>query len=60
LLQDQAGNLYGTTQFGGDTNCSPSYGCGAAFKLDRTGRKETVLYKFRGAPDGETPGGGLW
>ena len=30
---DAAGNLYGTTQFGGDSNCVPPYGCGTVFKL---------------------------
>src|SRR2546429_406007 len=37
LLLDQAGNLYGTTLFGG------SYGGGTVFKLD-TANNESVLY----------------
>jgi uncharacterized repeat protein (TIGR03803 family) len=55
LLRDTAGELYGTTVLGGDTNCY-EYGCGTAFKLDKTG-KETVLHKFSGTPDGEWPEG---
>jgi len=53
LLRDAAGNLYGTTTLGGDTNCY-QYGCGTVFKLDKTG-KETVLHRFHGSPDGEDP-----
>jgi uncharacterized repeat protein (TIGR03803 family) len=57
LLLDSAGNLYGTTQLGGDLNCSTGggYGCGTVFKVDPTG-KETVLYNFTGARgDGAEP-----
>src|ERR1700686_2591622 len=43
LIQDAAGNLYGTTYFGG------AYGYGTVFKVDNTGQ-ETVLYAF--CPDG--------
>ena len=52
LVRDTAGNLYGTTQYGG-----PS-GSGTVFKLDTTG-KETVLYSFTGTPDGANPVAGL-
>src|SRR5580704_18314002 len=52
LLRDAAGDLYGTTIEGGDLSCKElSLGCGTVFKLDKTGR-ETVLYKFKGKPDG--------
>lgn len=54
LLRDAAGNLYGTTDFGGGTACNNSLGCGTAFKLDGSG-KESVLHKFKGQPDGDTP-----
>jgi uncharacterized repeat protein (TIGR03803 family) len=55
LLRDKAGNLYGTTYLGGDTQCpEDQYGCGTVFKLDDTG-KETVLHKFTGTPDGWFP-----
>jgi uncharacterized repeat protein (TIGR03803 family) len=53
LMRDKAGNLYGTTVAGGDTTCN-LYGCGTVYKLDKTG-KETVLHKFHGSPDGESP-----
>jgi uncharacterized repeat protein (TIGR03803 family) len=54
LRRDAAGNLYGTTEFGGGTNCNNSLGCGTVFKLNAMG-KETVLYKFTGQPDGNIP-----
>jgi uncharacterized repeat protein (TIGR03803 family) len=53
-LFDSAGNLYGTTAFGGDGFCQ----CGLVFKLDNTGN-ETVLYRFKGWPDGGGPVGNL-
>src|SRR5262249_52010411 len=46
LTQDAAGNLYGTTYFGG------TYNFGTVFKIDRTG-KETTLHTFAGGADGE-------
>jgi uncharacterized repeat protein (TIGR03803 family) len=55
MLRDTAGNLFGTTEEGGDTNCNSPYGCGTVFKLnDKTG-KETMLHKFTGPPDGLLP-----
>jgi uncharacterized repeat protein (TIGR03803 family) len=51
LIRDSAGNLYGTTQFGG-------LGYGTAFKLTSTGI-ETTLYSFMGTPDGLGPLAGL-
>jgi uncharacterized repeat protein (TIGR03803 family) len=54
LRRDAAGNLYGTTAFGGGTTCNNSLGCGTVFKLNAMG-KETVLYKFTGQPDGNIP-----
>jgi len=58
LIRDSAGNLYGTTFYGGTAgNCSSS-GCGTVFKLDPTG-KETVLYSFQGGTDGSNPNAGL-
>jgi uncharacterized repeat protein (TIGR03803 family) len=50
LVVDAAGNLFGTTSEGG-AGCS----CGTVFKLTAgsNGRwKETVAYRFQGAPDG--------
>jgi uncharacterized repeat protein (TIGR03803 family) len=58
LLRDAAGNLYGTTVYGGENGSScgaVNVGCGVAFKLDKTG-KETVLHRFSGGTsDGEFP-----
>src|SRR3989442_10662148 len=49
LIMDQAGNLYGTTAWGG------AFGGGTVFKLDPA-RNETVLYSFKGPPsDGLQP-----
>jgi uncharacterized repeat protein (TIGR03803 family) len=55
LIFDASGNLYGTTNFGGSTNCSQ--GCGTAFKLSPTSGvwTETVLYAFTGSADGRAP-----
>jgi len=55
LLRDASGDLFGTTLEGGDTSCNAPYGCGTVFKLDKTGKKETVLHKFAGDPDGDFP-----
>ncbi len=46
------GALYGTTNDGG-TGCY-GYGCGTIFKATTSG-KETVLYSFKGPPDGAYP-----
>lgn len=46
------GELYGTTRFGGDLNCT----CGVIFKVTKGGR-ETVLYRFTGGADGAQPQG---
>lgn len=53
LIKDKAGNFYGTTYFGGSTNCYP-LGCGVVFKL-APGGTETVLYAFQGGTDGAGP-----
>jgi uncharacterized repeat protein (TIGR03803 family) len=54
LIHDSAGNLYGTTPFGGSIGgACGSLGCGVVFKLDTT-NTETVLHKFTG-PDGLLP-----
>jgi uncharacterized repeat protein (TIGR03803 family) len=52
LIMDKAGNLYGTTEFGG----GPIIGAisGTVFKLDTAGN-ETVLYSFKDTPDGQFP-----
>jgi len=61
VIRDAEGNIYGTTQFGGDPKCQPDYkaeGCGVVFKLDAMG-KETVLHAFTGKRDGGVPVAGV-
>jgi len=55
LTGDDAGNLYGTTVFGGNQTCVLGFdaGCGVVFKVSRSGT-ETVLHRFTGT-DGEIP-----
>ena len=52
LVLDGAGNVYGTTQFGG------THGSGTVFKVDTSGN-ETVLHSFTGGSDGANPRAGL-
>jgi uncharacterized repeat protein (TIGR03803 family) len=52
VIQDSAGNSYGTTNGGGAS------GAGVVFKVDKAGN-ETVLYAFTGGADGGFPVGGL-
>jgi uncharacterized repeat protein (TIGR03803 family) len=61
LIFDGAGNLYGTTVYGGTTGCTSGYGCGVVFKLSpgKSGWKESVLFSFTGAADGAYPMGSL-
>jgi uncharacterized repeat protein (TIGR03803 family) len=54
LLQDKAGNLFGTTSDGGGTDCDDGFGCGTVFKLAPDGT-ETVLHAFAGGSDGTLP-----
>lgn len=68
LIQDAAGNLYGTASGGGLGPCFTIFNepptpptkvfCGIVFAIDATGN-ETVLYKFSGQPDGAVPLSGL-
>jgi uncharacterized repeat protein (TIGR03803 family) len=63
LLRDAAGNLFGTTNFGGNVNnfndCGP-LGCGTVFKITSSG-VESVLYNFTGVTNSDEglPTGGL-
>jgi uncharacterized repeat protein (TIGR03803 family) len=52
LVQDGAGNLYGTTAGGG------AFHQGIVFRVDTSGN-ETVLYDFTGGTDGGDPHSGL-
>jgi uncharacterized repeat protein (TIGR03803 family) len=52
VVRDPAGNLYGTTLFGGTGNA------GTVYKLDAAGN-ETVLHDFSGGDDGGYPYGGV-
>jgi hypothetical protein len=56
LVFDGAGNLYGTTQYGGDLSCGFD-GCGVVFELSPSSGgtwNETVIHTFEGS-DGEVP-----
>jgi uncharacterized repeat protein (TIGR03803 family) len=58
LIMDKAGNIFGTTAYGGDANCKmDGPGCGVVFKLDPSGT-ETVLHTFTGSDGAWPPGGG--
>ena len=50
MIRDAAGNLYGTTLFGGPANV------GVVYKLDPSG-VETVLHSFLGGRSGSSPDG---
>jgi uncharacterized repeat protein (TIGR03803 family) len=72
LFRDSAGNLYGTTTFGGPHSCGPDEGCGTLFQLNSRGSKiryysfdgqngefpESPLIEFSGSLYGTTPDGG--
>jgi uncharacterized repeat protein (TIGR03803 family) len=60
LISDASGNLYGTTVWGGSTNCEN--GCGVVFELSPAaggGYTETTIYTFQGGSDGWSPVTGL-
>jgi uncharacterized repeat protein (TIGR03803 family) len=52
LISDSAGNLYGTSQGGGE------WGNGSVFKLDAAGDL-TIMHSFSGGRDGDQPMAGL-
>jgi uncharacterized repeat protein (TIGR03803 family) len=61
LTIDNAGNLYGTTAFGGTggAQCVEGQdGCGTIFRLAPDGT-ESVLYSFQGGTDGWSPVAGV-
>ncbi len=59
VVIDGAGNLYGTTPYGGINHCQG--GCGVVFELSPSGSgwTEQILYRFQGAPDAQRPYAGL-
>jgi len=59
MVVDAAGNLYGTTFYGGADYCS--YGCGTVYKLSKRGSQWilTTLYQFDGFHEGAHPWGGI-
>jgi hypothetical protein len=67
LAIDSAGNLYGTTAYGGTGNCTllgTTLGCGTVFQLSPPKQKggawtEKVLYSFPDAKKGYFPWGNL-
>ena len=67
LVMDSAGNLYGTTAYGGTGDCvllGSKLGCGAVYELSPPTEKggawtETVLYNFPSAEQGYVPWGDL-
>jgi uncharacterized repeat protein (TIGR03803 family) len=69
LISDAAGNLYGTTSYGGGKICYNAVpaapgGCGIVFQLRPPTTKggawtEVVLYRFTGGKDGNNPNGFL-
>jgi uncharacterized repeat protein (TIGR03803 family) len=67
LVIDKAGNLYGTTGYGGNGPCtllgSPT-GCGTVYEISPPTAEsatwtETILYNFQGDKDGQFPIGDL-
>jgi uncharacterized repeat protein (TIGR03803 family) len=62
VFADKAGNLYGTTELGGDgskqCNSAPE-GCGIVYELVAPAWTEKILYNFTGGADGGEPMGGL-
>jgi len=61
VVFDPAGNLYGTTSFGGEVNGLMT-NSGVVFELSPqsgAGWTETLIYTFSGTPDGGNPHAGL-
>jgi uncharacterized repeat protein (TIGR03803 family) len=67
VVLDAAGNIYGTTQYGGSNTCGTTAegfsGCGTVFELMPTGGgvyREKVIHTFvKNGVDGEAPEAGL-
>ena len=55
LTMDASGNLYGTSNLGGNVSCNQGYGCGTVFKLSKSrggSWDKTTLHAFAGGRDG--------
>jgi uncharacterized protein YceK len=67
VILDSAGNLYGTTGYGGTGHClllGGDVGCGTVYELTPPAQQggawtETVIYSFQGGKDGYVPTGNL-
>ncbi len=60
VIFDQAGNIYGTTLYGGENdNCD--YSCGTAYEVtpSQSGWTEHLLHSFGSGSDGKAPAGGM-
>ena len=59
LVFDQAGNLYGSTNQGGNPACT--FGCGTIYELipSKGSWTENVIYRFSAKNDGATPAEGV-
>jgi uncharacterized repeat protein (TIGR03803 family) len=57
IVFDAAGNLYGATRRGGTWKKCTGGGCGTVFELTPSNGTwtETILYSFKGIPDGAVP-----
>ncbi len=62
VVLDDAGNLYGTTEQGGNPGCSPFQGCGTIFELSPSGSGwiKTTLYSFNQNTDSGYPSALIW
>lgn len=60
LIQDSKGNLFGTTNNGGDRDCvgTEGSGCGIVFEYAADGMY-SILYSFQGENDGASPMAGV-
>jgi uncharacterized repeat protein (TIGR03803 family) len=58
LVRDAQGNLYGSTELGGNGKSCGSLGCGIVYKISAKGEYK-ILYNFSGGEDGSEAGGTL-
>ncbi len=59
VIFDSAGNLYGTTSYGGGGSCFSYSGCGTVYELTPSGGRwrERLIYRFQGTTDSYGPAG---